>query len=472
MKILSEILEDVKVVESHGNLENHVSSVSLSSKNIEPHSLFIALSGNVVDGHIFIDEVIKKGATAIIHENDLKEYQEGVTYVKVSDTHSAVGIISSNFYNNPSHKLKLVGVTGTNGKTTTATLLHQLFRKLNYKAGMIGTVVNKINDKSYEADRTTPDPVTLNKLLAEIVDGGCEYCFMEVSSHSVSEKRIVGLSFVGGIFTNLTLDHLDYHKTLENYANAKKGFFDILPASGFAIANIDDKRGEYMLSTTKAHKYTFALNKKADFNERLETKLIGEFNAYNILGIYATAILLGQDEKKVKEIIKTLDPVPGRFQYIKGKNNITGIVDYAHTPDALENVLKTANKMKDSGKLITIVGCGGDRDRTKRPIMASLGYDLSDILILTSDNPRTEKPEDILKEMEKGLPAQAGLNGLSLENKVYIIEDRHKAIEKACELAKHGDFILIAGKGHENYQEVHGVKTHFDDIEELKKYLK
>ena len=372
MKILSEILEDVKIIESHGNLEAHVSSVSLSSKNIEPNSLFVALTGNVVDGHIFIDEVIKNGATAIVHENDLEEYQEGVTYVKVLDTHSAVGIIASNFYDNPSSKLKLVGVTGTNGKTTTATLLHQLFRNLGYKTGMIGTVVNKINDKSYEADRTTPDSITLNKLLAEMVDDGCEYCFMEVSSHSVSEKRIAGLSFVGGIFTNLTLDHLDYHKTLENYANAKKGFFDMLPASSFAIVNIDDERGEYMLSTTKAHKYTFGLKKKADFNEKLKSKLIGEFNAYNILGIYVVAILLGQDEKKVKEIIKTLDPVPGRFQYIKGKNNITGIVDYAHTPDALENVLKTANQIKENGKLITVVGCGGDRDRTKRPIMARL----------------------------------------------------------------------------------------------------
>jgi UDP-N-acetylmuramoyl-L-alanyl-D-glutamate--2,6-diaminopimelate ligase len=466
MKILSEVLEDIKIIESHGNLENHVSFISLSSKNIEPHSLFVALTGNVVDGHIFIKEVIEKGATSIVHENDLKEYKEGITYVKVLDTHSALGIIASNFYGNPSHKMKLVGVTGTNGKTTTATLLHQLFRNLGHKTGMIGTVANKINDNSNEADRTTPDPITLNNLLAEMADNDCEYCFMEVSSHSVSEKRITGLSFVGGIFTNLTLDHLDYHKTMENYADAKKGFFDILPANGFAIANIDDERGEYMLSTTKAHKYTFGLKKKADFNEKLKTKLIGEFNAYNILGIYATAILLGKDEKKVKEIIKTLDPVPGRFQYIKSKSGITGIVDYAHTPDALENVLKTANQMKDNGKLITVVGCGGDRDRTKRPIMAHLGYDLSDTLILTSDNPRTEKPEDILKEMKKGL------DGLSLENKVYIIEDRHVAIKKACELAKSGDFILIAGKGHENYQEVNGVKTHFDDMEELKELFK
>jgi len=465
MKILSELLENVKVVESHGNLDAHISSVSLNSKNITPHSLFVALSGNVIDGHIFIDEVIESGATAVVYEKDPKEFKNGVTYIKVSDTHSAIGIIASNFYNNPSRKMKLVGVTGTNGKTTTATLLHQLFRDLGYKAGMIGTVVNKINDKSFEASRTTPDPVTLNELLAEMVDDGCEYCFMEVSSHSVCEKRIEGLSFVGGIFTNLTLDHLDYHKTFENYAEAKKGFFDVIPATGFAVANIDDERGEYMLSTTKAHTYTLSLKKDADFNERIKTKLIGEFNVYNILSVYACAILLGQDKEKVKEIIKILEPVAGRFQYIKSSNGVTGIVDYAHTPDALENVLKTANEMKDGGKVIAIVGCGGDRDKSKRPIMARIGFDMSDILILTSDNPRTEKPEDILNDMQKGL-------SLDDIDKVEIIIDRHMAIQKACELAKKGDFILVAGKGHENYQEVNGVKTHFDDMEELQKYLK
>lgn len=482
MKILSELLEDVKVLESHGNLETHVSFVSLNSKEIEPHALFVAIVGNVVDGHMFIDEVIEKGATAIVYENDPTEFKNGVTYIKVENSHSAMGIIASNFYDNPSSKLKLVGVTGTNGKTTTATLLHQLFLDLGHKAGMIGTIVNKINDKSYEAIRTTPDSITLNKLFAEMVDNGCEYCFMEVSSHSVSEKRIEGLSFIGGIFTNLTLDHLDYHKTIENYAEAKKTFFDMLPSSGFAIANIDDERGEYMLSTTKANKYTLSLKKKADFNERLETKLIGEFNAYNILGIYAVAVLLGEDKAKsnkvespdsfmkefrerIKKVIKSLESVPGRFQYIKSKNNITGIVDYAHTPDALENVLKTINDMKGDGKVITVVGCGGDRDKSKRPIMAKIGYEMSDVLILTSDNPRTEKPEHILSDMQKGLP----LLGI---DKVEIIIDRHMAIEKAFEKAKSGDYILLAGKGHENYQEVNGIKTHFDDMEELQKYLK
>jgi UDP-N-acetylmuramoyl-L-alanyl-D-glutamate--2,6-diaminopimelate ligase len=465
MKILSELLENVKIIESHGNLDTRVSSVSLNSKIIEPRTLFVALEGNVIDGHLFIDEVIENGATAIVYEKDPKDFKNGVTYIKVEDTHNAIGIISDNFYNNPSRKMKLVGVTGTNGKTTTVTLLHQLFRDLGYKTGMIGTVVNKINDKSYESSRTTPDPVTLNELLAQMIDDGCEYCFMEVSSHSVCEKRIVGLSFVGGIFTNLTLDHLDYHKTFDNYCDAKKGFFDVLPSTGFAISNIDDEKGMFMLSTTKAHPYTLSLKKSADFNERLKTKLIGEFNIYNVLGVYAAAILLGQDKEKVKEIIKILEPVPGRFQYIKSNSGVTGIVDYAHTPDALENVLITANDMKGKGKVIAVIGCGGDRDKSKRPIMAKIGYDMSDILILTSDNPRTEKPEDILNDMQKGL---------SLEDidKVEIIIDRYIAIQKACSLAKSGDFILIAGKGHENYQEVNGVKTHFDDMEELKKYLK
>ncbi|MFA6393012.1 MAG: UDP-N-acetylmuramoyl-L-alanyl-D-glutamate--2,6-diaminopimelate ligase [Candidatus Paceibacterota bacterium] len=490
MKILSELLEDVKVLESHGNLDAHVSSVSLNSKNIEPRSVFVALVGNVLDGHSFIDEVIEKGATVIVHEKDIEDLKVGITYIKVADTHSAVGIIASNFYDNPSQKMKLVGVTGTSGKTTTATLLHQLFRDLGYKAGLIGTVVNKINDKEEEAHRTTPDAVTLNELLARMMDDGCEYCFMEVSSHSVCEGRIAGLHFIGGIFTNLTLDHLDYHKTMENYCDAKKGFFDTLPATGFAIANIDDEKGEYMLSTTKAHTYRFSLKKETDFNERFESKLIGEFNSYNLLGIYAVATLLGEDNaksdnvgspdsfikefrEKVKEKIKNLEAVPGRFQYYKSVNGVTGIVDYAHKPDALENVLKTINDLKGlpkqgfgKPKVIAVVGCGGDRDKSKRPIMAKIGYDMSDILILTSDNPRTEKPEAILEDMKKGL------EGLYLEGKVYIITDRGDAIEKACNLASSGDFILVAGKGHENYQEVNGVQTHFDDMEELKKCLK
>lgn len=472
MKILKTLLEGVSILETYGNVNVSVSSVYLDSKQVGSSSLFVALVGSVVDGHNFIDEVIKKGAKVIIHENDLEEFKKGVTYIKVTDTHKVVGIISGNFHDNPSRKIKLIGITGTNGKTTIVTLLHHLFLELGYKAGMIGTITNKINNESFEADRTTPDSVTLNKLLSDMVNAGCEYCFMEVSSHSVSEKRISGLSFDGGIFTNLTLDHLDYHKTLEKYRDAKQGFFECLPKTAFCLTNVDDLNGLIIVKTSKAKKSTYGLKNQADFSQRLEMKLIGEFNAYNILAIYATAVLLGQDKDKVKEIIKILEPVPGRFEYIKsmpanaGEKGITGIIDYAHTPDALENVLNTASGMKGKGKLIAVVGCGGDRDRSKRPLMARLGYDLSDILILTSDNPRTEKPEAILDEME------TGIEGLPYENKVQIIVDRYEAIEKACSLAEEGDIILIAGKGHETYQEVNGAKTHFDDMEELQKYLK
>lgn len=375
------------------------------------------------------------------------------------------------FYGNPSKKIKIIGITGTNGKTTTATLLYQLFRNLGYKVGMIGTVVNKINDESIPAERTTPGPVELNDLLNRMVEAGCEYCFMEVSSHAMRQNRVAGVKFVGGVFTNLTHDHLDYHKNFENYFAAKKKFFKMLPKNAFALSNIDDKYGVKITEGIKAKKYYYSLKNDADFIGRLEMKLIGEFNAYNVLAIYSTAILLGQDLNKIKEEIKKLEPVAGRFQYVKSKDGITGIVDYAHTPDALENVLKTINDMNlpagrqgKGGKVISVFGCGGDRDKTKRPIMARIGYDMSDIVILTSDNPRTEKAEDILGDMKKGIETLS-------QNKVQIISNRHEAIEKACSLAKDGDYILVAGKGHENYQEVNGVKTHFDDIEELKKYL-
>jgi UDP-N-acetylmuramoyl-L-alanyl-D-glutamate--2,6-diaminopimelate ligase len=489
MKILNELFDNITILESRGNVDVGISSISLSSKNIEKNSLFIAIVGNVLDGHDFIDEVIKKGASVIIHEKDISEFknglpmQTGITYIKVENTKNVVGTLASNFYGNPSSKLKLVGVTGTNGKTTTVTLLYQLYKSLGYKVGLISTVVNKINDKEEEAPRTTPDAITLNRLLAEMVDAGCEYCFMEVSSHAVSEKRVNSISFAGGVFTNLTQDHLDYHHNLENYSQAKKGFFEMIPSTGFAISNIDDDKGEYMLDGIKAKQYRLSLKKQADsfgnevnFNERLETKLLGEFNAYNILSVYAVAILLLYGDKpvspeaiqgrdKIKEAIKDLEGAPGRFQTIKSSSGVIGIVDYAHTPDALENVLKTANQIKGNGRLISLIGCGGDRDRGKRPIMARIGYDMSDILILTSDNPRTEKPEDILMEMQQGLPLDA-------LDKVEIIVDRHLAIEKACQIAKSGDMILLAGKGHENYQEINGIKHHFDDVEELEKYLR
>ncbi len=375
---------------------------------------------------------------------------------------------ANHFYGNPSKKIKIIGVTGTNGKTTTATLLHQLFRNLGYKAGLIGTVVNKINDESIETKNTTPGPIVLHDLLNEMIKAGCEYCFMEVSSHAMDQARVAGITFAGGIFTNLTHDHLDYHKNFENYFRAKKKFFQMLPSNAFVLSNIDDPYGHKIIEGIKAKKYSYSLKSVADFTERLETKLIGEFNSYNVLAIYATAVLLDQDKEKIKEEIKKLDPAPGRFVSLTGRTGVVGIVDYAHTPDALENVLKTVNGMKKSGKIISLFGCGGDRDRTKRPIMAKIGYDMSDIIILTSDNPRTEKPEDILNDMKKGLPREA----FSEVGKIHIILDRHLAIEKACALAKAGDYILIAGKGHENYQEMNGIKNHFDDMEELNKYLK
>jgi UDP-N-acetylmuramoyl-L-alanyl-D-glutamate--2,6-diaminopimelate ligase len=473
MKKLDELLINIHVEKIEGSTDVSVSSISLDSHSISNGTLFVALVGNTLDGHDFIDEVIKKGAKVIVHENEISSFVDGVTYVKVLDTHKVVGEIASCFYGYPSEKLKLIGVTGTNGKTTTVTLLHQLFRNLGHKAGMIGTVVNKINDESFEAVRTTPDAVTLQKLLADMVEAGCDYCFMEVSSHSVSEKRIAGLVFYGGVFTNLTLDHLDYHKSFENYRDAKKDFFDNLPETSFALSNSDDPNGRYILEDTKAQKYFYGFSPDADFNEELETKLIGRFNAYNALAIYATSVLLDEDRGMVRKEMKVLEPVEGRFQYIKSESGITGIVDYAHTPDALENVLKTIIELKGVGKVITVCGCGGDRDKSKRPLMAKIAYDLSDTVILTSDNPRTEQPLDILYDMQKGLPAMpahAGIEGLQ-QDKVEIIVDRKEAIKKAYTYASPGDYVLIAGKGHEKYQEVNGIKTHFDDMEELKKYL-
>ena len=382
-----------------------------------------------------------------------------------------VFLARQHFYGNPSKKIKIIGVTGTNGKTTITTFLYQLFRSLGYKVGMIGTVVNMVNSERIDAPHTTPDPISLNILLKKMVKAGCEYCFMEVSSHAIDQNRTAGIKFAGGIFTNLTHDHLDYHKTIEGYRDVKKKFFDRLWENAFAISNKDDLNGEHMLQNTKAKKYFYSLKKPADFTDRLKTKLIGEFNAYNLLAVYATAVLLGEDKENVKELIKSLEPVEGRFNYVKSSNGITGIVDYAHTPDALKNVLKTIVEMKYNGlpadkarRIISVFGCGGDRDRAKRPIMARIGHEMSDIIILTSDNPRTENPDAIIEEMKKGLPSK-------IVN-VHIISDRREAINKACTLAKKGDFILIAGKGHEKYQEINGEKTHFDDIEELKNCFK
>ncbi|MDQ5971689.1 MAG: UDP-N-acetylmuramoyl-L-alanyl-D-glutamate--2,6-diaminopimelate ligase [Patescibacteria group bacterium] len=476
MKKLLEIITDIKPLEVKGSQETVISGIFISSNLVTENGLFIAIVGEKSDGHEYINDVIAKGATAIVHEKDLREYKDGITYLKVADTHEASGCIASAFYDYPSKKLKLVGVTGTNGKTTIATLLHKLFRNLRFKTGMMGTVVNKINDTEVEATRTTPDPITLNQTLAQMVEAGCEYCFMEVSSHAIYMKRIAGLEFAGGIFTNLTHDHLDFHITIEEYAKVKKEFFTNLPSTCFALSNLDSEYGEYMLESTKAKKYFYSRDNKVDFSGKVDTKLIGDFNQSNVLAILGTAVLLGIDEKSAREEIKKLDPAPGRFVSFTSPNGVTGIVDYAHTPDALENVLKTIKKLADVGrlqeqtsdvcKIITVIGCGGDRDKAKRPIMAQIAYKMSDILILTSDNPRTEKVEDIINDMRVGLPDEA--LSLSNEQKVYIINDRREAITKACILAKKSYYILLAGKGHENYQEVNGTKTHFDDMEELK----
>lgn len=387
------------------------------------------------------------------------------------------------FYGFPAKKLKIIGVTGTNGKTTIVTLLYNLFTKLGYKVGLISTVNVLIAGEEFQVERknpTTPDSVTLAKIFNEMVQKGCTYVFMEVTSHSIDQKRIAGIKFVGGIFTNLTHDHLDYHKDIENYFQTKKKFFQNLSKNAFAISNIDDQYGLKMLEGIKARKYTYGLKNNSSntsgqepsFNDRLETKLLGEFNAYNALAVYATAVLLGEDKTKVKEIMKNLEPVEGRFNYLKSDSGITGIIDFAHTPDALENVLKTIkNLIKNNERIITVFGCGGDRDPSKRPIMMKIVYEMSDISIPTADNPRSEKIENIFEAMEKGLPAQTGLPEKVLKE-VHFTPDRSEAIKKACELAKPGDYILLAGKGHEKYQEIMGVKVPFNDTEELRKYIK
>ncbi len=466
MHKLSDIILNIDILEIKGNTDIEISSIYLNSNLVKEGGLFVAVVGNVVDGHNYITQAIENGAKAIIYENDLNDYKEGIVYLKVNDSHDAVARVAVSFYDNPSSRLKLVGTTGTNGKTTITTLLYQLFTKLGYKVGMIGTTGTIIGTEKIEGVRTTPDAISLNMILAEMVEKGCEYCFMEVSSHSVCEKRIVGIDFKGGVFTNLTHDHLDYHGTLENYKDAKKGFFDMLPLDSFALVNIDDQSGYYMLTETQAKKYTYSLKEEADFTEHLETRLIGEFNMYNTLAVYATAVLLNEDRGRVREIMKELLPAEGRFDYFKNKNNITAIVDYAHSPDAIKNVLDTINKLRggNKNKIITVVGAGGDRDRLKRPIMAGIGYAFSDILILTSDNPRSESPESIIDDMKKGIETLP-------QDKVHVFVDRHQAISNACSFAEEGDYVVVLGKGHEKYQEVKGVQTHFDDMEELKKHL-
>lgn len=483
MKYLSDILEGLAFTELQGSADVEIGSIVFDSRMVVAGSLFVAVRGTRVDGHDYIDQAIEQGAVAIICE-DLPAHVTGeVDFFMVADTSKALGIISANFYDNPSGKLKLVGVTGTNGKTTIATLLYKLFRDLGYKCGLLSTVENQINGTIVEATHTTPDPVVLNMLLGEMVEQGCDYCFMEVSSHAIAQHRIEGLHFTGGIFSNLTHDHLDYHKTFDSYLKAKKAFFDGLPKNAFALTNVDDRNGNVMLQNTQAHKKTYGLKNMADYkakvvenqfsglllnidNEEVWFKLVGTFNAYNLMAVYAAAMLLEQDKAKVLTSLSKLSGAVGRFDYVVSSHNIIGIVDYAHTPDAVQNILSTVHDVrKGKEKVITVIGCGGDRDKTKRPLMAKVACEWSDKVILTSDNPRSEDPAQIIREMEAGVDPAFKRNTIS-------IVDRREAIKTACHLAQPGDIVVIAGKGHEKYQEIKGVKTHFDDKEELMEVFK
>ena len=481
MKI-EEILNGIEVVSVTGTKNRAITGIEFDSRKVKKDSLFVAIKGYKSDGHDFVNSAIASGASAIICEILPEKPDKNICWIKTGDSAKALGLAASNFFGNPSRSLKLVGVTGTNGKTTIASLLYRMFLQLGYKCGLFSTVCNYINEKELEATHTTPDPVQLNSLLSQMVDEGCDFAFMEVSSHSAHQKRIAGLKFAGGIFTNLTHDHLDYHKTFENYLAAKKSFFDSLPAEAFALVNLDDRNGRVMLQNCKASHYTFSVRTMADYRcniieqgfegmelkiqgEEVWTRFIGAFNASNLLAVYAASELLGAAKKEILTILSDLNSVSGRLEVIKSPGGISGIVDYAHTPDALLNVIDTINKIREAGvHLITVVGAGGDRDRTKRPKMAAISAEGSDKVILTSDNPRTEDPEKILDEMETGITPD-------LKRKTLRITNRHEAIKTAIMLANDGDVVLIAGKGHETYQEIMGVKHHFDDREELRNAL-
>lgn len=478
MKNLKSILHAIPVQEVVGQLDVEVVSLCFDSRQVVFGSLFIAVRGVHTDGHLFIEKAITFGARAVIVEELPTETLDSVVYIVVADSALALGIVASNFYDNPSKKLKLVGVTGTNGKTTVATLLFQLFSELGYHVGLLSTVQNQIGDRIIAATHTTPDPIQLNHLLSEMVEEGCDYCFMEVSSHAVVQQRIAGLKFTGAIFTNITHDHLDFHKTFSSYIKAKKKFFDDLDTAAFALTNEDDRNGQVMLQNTFAYKKTYGLHSGADFSARIVeshfdgmlmnidghdvwVKLVGGFNAYNLLAVYGAAILLEQETVRVLTAMSVLTGAEGRFETMKAPNGVFGIVDYAHTPDAVENVLQTIEKLRnESQQIITVLGCGGDRDKTKRPEMSQSALRYSDRLIITSDNPRTEDPLVIIKEMEAGVAPEQ-------KSKVLSIADRKEAIRVAYQLAKPGDIIVVAGKGHEKYQEVNGVRHHFDDKEIL-----
>ena len=482
MTTLKDILFKVAIEAVHGSTEQQISSVKFDSRAVESGSLFVAQKGLVVDGHKFIPKAIELGASAIICEDFPAEFAEGVTYVKVENSDVALAVVSSNFYDNPSKKLKLIGVTGTNGKTTIATLLYELFKKAGYKTGLLSTVKIMVDTTEHPATHTTPNSMFINKYMNEMVESGVDYCFMEVSSHGIHQKRIEGLHFQGGIFTNLSHDHLDYHNTFKEYRDVKKRFFDILPKSAFALVNLDDKNGAVMLQNTKARKRTYALKTMADYrlkilenqfsgmllkvnSSELWTKLIGKFNAYNICAVYGVAMELGLENTEALTYISELESVSGRFQHFTSKENITAVVDYAHTPDALKNVLETINSIRTGNEdVITVVGCGGDRDAEKRPIMGNIASEMSSQAIFTSDNPRTEDPQSIIDQIEAGVAPQNYRKTLS-------VLDRKQAIKTAVKLAKSGDIILVAGKGHETYQEINGERFHFDDYETITELL-
>ncbi|MGK4567029.1 UDP-N-acetylmuramoyl-L-alanyl-D-glutamate--2,6-diaminopimelate ligase [Flavobacterium sp. 3HN19-14] len=482
MIVLKDILYKVSLEAVKGLTDITIGKIEFDSRKIEENDIFVAIRGAVSDGHEFIETAINKGATVIVCDTFPEIIVTGVTYIKVKDTNSALAFMAANYFDNPSQNLKLVGITGTNGKTTIASLLYQLFKKAGFKVGLLSTVKILVDETEYKATHTTPDSLTINSFLKKMIDEGVDYCFMEVSSHGVHQKRTEALHFTGGVFTNLSHDHLDYHPTFAEYRDVKKSFFDHLPRTAFALTNIDDKNGLVMLQNTYASKKTYALKSYADYKAQILenqlsglllkindnevwVRLIGTFNAYNLLAIYGTAVELGLDHFEVLRLLSELESVSGRFQFIISNEKITAIVDYAHTPDALENVLKTINDIRTKNEqLITVVGCGGDRDKTKRPVMANIASTLSDKTIITSDNPRTENPETIIAEMEAGVEPQN-------YKKTMAITDRRQAIKTACQLANPNDIILIAGKGHETYQEIMGVRHDFDDMAIVKELL-
>ena len=478
---LSDLLKNIVTISIIGDAERDIKGINIDSRKVADGHLFIAMRGTQVDGHKFIPKAEELGAAAILCEQLPEEKKQGVTYVQVADTEDVVGQVATTFYGNPTSKLKLVGVTGTNGKTTIATLLYNMFRKMGHKCGLLSTVCNYVEGEAYPTDHTTPDPIELNELLGKMADAGCEYAFMECSSHAIAQKRIGGLTFAGGIFTNLTRDHLDYHKTLENYRDAKKKFFDDMPKNAFAITNADDRNGMVMVQNTKATVKTYSIRTMADFHAKIiechfegmylevngkevGVQFIGKFNVSNLLAVYGAAVMLGKEPEDVLVTLSTLKSVAGRLEPIRSEEGVTALVDYAHTPDALENVLNAIHEVMEgkTGKIITVCGAGGNRDKGKRPLMAQEAVKQSDRVIITSDNPRFEEPQDIINDM------LAGLNAQQMKSVISIV-DRREAIKTAVMMAEKGDVILIAGKGHEDYQDVKGTKHHFDDREEVRK---